>query len=86
MARMMGKSGGLGSTSKEERLMTAANLHIRLGNVQRYCELMVELGHVSVQHAGASGIAPANPSTAVSCIGFIVMTLKLISILLSWCV
>lgn len=38
--------GGIGALSKEDRLTEAANVHIKLGNVQRYCELMVELGKV----------------------------------------
>ena len=46
MARMMSKVGGMGSSSKDDQLNAAAELHIRLGNVQRYCELMVELGNV----------------------------------------
>lgn len=47
MARMMSKFAGLGGPSKEDRLQAAANLQIKLGNTQRYCELMVELGNVS---------------------------------------
>ena len=44
----MSKFGaGVGAPGKEERLMGAAAIHIRLGNVQRYCELMVELGKVN---------------------------------------
>lgn len=38
--------GGIGAPSKEERLIEAANIHLRLGQIQRYCELMVELGQV----------------------------------------
>lgn len=38
--------GGIGAPSKEERLKNAAEIHIRLGQIQRYCELMVELGEV----------------------------------------
>lgn len=40
--------GGIGAPSKEERLKEAADIHLRLGQIQRYCELMVELGQVSV--------------------------------------
>lgn len=32
--------------TKEERLKEAAEIHLRLGQIQRYCELMVELGEV----------------------------------------
>lgn len=39
--------GGIGVPSKEKRLKEAAEIHLRLGQIQRYCELMVELGEVS---------------------------------------
>lgn len=43
----MSKFGsGIGAPSKEEMLKDAAEIHIRLGQIQRYCELMVELGEV----------------------------------------
>lgn len=38
--------GGIGVPTKEERLKEAADIHLRLGQIQRYCELMVELGEV----------------------------------------
>lgn len=38
--------GGIGAPSKEERLKEAAEIHLRLGQIQRYCELLVELGEV----------------------------------------
>lgn len=38
--------GGIGVPTKEERLKEAAEIHLRLGQIQRYCELMVELGEV----------------------------------------
>lgn len=38
--------GGIGMPTKEERLKEAAEIHLRLGQIQRYCELMVELGEV----------------------------------------
>ena len=40
--------GGIGARTKEERMKEAANIHIKTGNIQRYCELMVELGQVLV--------------------------------------
>lgn len=40
--------GGIGAPSKDERLKNAAEIHIRLGQIQRYCELMVELGEVKM--------------------------------------
>ena len=48
MARLSKFGGGIGAASKEDRLKEAAAIHIRLGNVQRYCELLVELGQVSI--------------------------------------
>ena len=34
----------------------AATLHIKTGNIQRYCELMVEMGQVGVfKHGGGIG-------------------------------
>lgn len=38
-------TGSLGN-SQDEKLREAANIHIKIGEVQRYCELMVELGQV----------------------------------------
>ena len=38
--------GGIGAPTKEEILREAAEIHLRLGQIQRYCELMVELGEV----------------------------------------
>ena len=32
---------------KEDRIRGAASLHIKIGQLERYCELMVELGEVS---------------------------------------
>lgn len=37
---------GVGTPTKNDRLREAANIHIKIGEVQRYCELMVELGEV----------------------------------------
>lgn len=42
----MVKMSRLGIHSKEDKLREAAKLHIKLGNIQRYCEIMVELGEV----------------------------------------
>uniref|UniRef100_A0A3Q3KCR6 Gem-associated protein 5 TPR domain-containing protein n=1 Tax=Monopterus albus TaxID=43700 RepID=A0A3Q3KCR6_MONAL len=51
----MSKFGeGIGAPSKEERLKEAADIHLRLGQIQRYCELMVELG----QWERALSVAP----------------------------
>ncbi|RUS73072.1 hypothetical protein EGW08_019169 [Elysia chlorotica] len=44
MIKMSRFGGGIGAPNREERLRQAAKLHIQLGNIQRYCELMVELG------------------------------------------
>ncbi|XP_059144021.1 WD repeat-containing protein 17-like [Physella acuta] len=55
MIKMSKFGGGIGAPSKEERLKEAARIHIKLGNIQRYCELMVELG----KWERALAIAPA---------------------------
>lgn len=47
MVKMSKFGGGIGLPTREDRLREAAKIHIRLGNLQRYCELMVELGEVS---------------------------------------
>ncbi|GFN83793.1 WD repeat-containing protein 17, partial [Plakobranchus ocellatus] len=44
MIKMSRFGGGIGAPSREERLRQAAKIYIQLGNVKRYCELMVELG------------------------------------------
>ncbi|MBZ3885137.1 WD repeat-containing protein 17 [Sciurus carolinensis] len=41
--------GGIGVPTKEERLKEAAEIHLRLGQIQRYCELMVELGEAACE-------------------------------------
>ena len=46
MIKMSRTRGSVGSRNREEHLREAARLQILLGNVQRYCELMVELGEV----------------------------------------
>lgn len=46
IVKMSKFGGGIGAPSKEERLQEAADIHLRLGQIQRYCELMVELGQV----------------------------------------
>ncbi|KFQ01276.1 WD repeat-containing protein 17, partial [Leptosomus discolor] len=49
--------GGIGAPSKEERLKEAAEIHLRLGQVQRYCELMVELGEWDKALSVAPGVS-----------------------------
>ncbi|XP_053713186.1 WD repeat-containing protein 17-like isoform X2 [Synchiropus splendidus] len=55
IVKMSKFGGGIGAPSKEERLKEAADIHLRLGQIQRYCELMVELG----QWEKALSVAPA---------------------------
>ncbi|XP_071786517.1 WD repeat-containing protein 17-like [Asterias amurensis] len=43
MVKMVRNTSGTGAKVKEEKLREAASIHIRLGQVQRYCELMVEI-------------------------------------------
>uniref|UniRef100_A0A669PUM3 WD repeat domain 17 n=1 Tax=Phasianus colchicus TaxID=9054 RepID=A0A669PUM3_PHACC len=49
--------GGIGAPSKKERLKEAAEIHLRLGQVQRYCELMVELGEWDKALSVAPGVS-----------------------------
>ncbi|KAF0037923.1 hypothetical protein F2P81_010797 [Scophthalmus maximus] len=42
IVKMCKFGGGIGAPSKEERLKEAADIHLRLGQIQRYCELMWE--------------------------------------------
>ena len=46
MVKLSKFGAGLGAPSREERLRDAAAIHLKLGNLQRYCELLVELGEV----------------------------------------
>lgn len=34
-------------SKREDRIREAASLHVKIGQLQRYCELMVELGEVT---------------------------------------
>ncbi|GAB5570116.1 WD repeat-containing protein 17 isoform X4 [Prionailurus iriomotensis] len=49
--------GGIGVPTKEERLKEAAEIHLRLGQIQRYCELMVELGEWDKALSVAPGVS-----------------------------
>ncbi|XP_048365467.1 WD repeat-containing protein 17 isoform X2 [Sphaerodactylus townsendi] len=49
--------GGIGAPTKEERLKEAAEIHLRLGQIQRYCELMVELGEWDKALSVAPGVS-----------------------------
>ncbi|KAM7111640.1 WD repeat-containing protein 17 isoform 2-T2 [Molossus nigricans] len=49
--------GGIGVPTKEERLKEAAEMHLRLGQIQRYCELMVELGEWDKALSVAPGVS-----------------------------
>ncbi len=46
MVKELRFGAGLGAPSREDRLREAAHIHIRLGNIQKYCEILVELGEV----------------------------------------
>jgi hypothetical protein len=46
MVKMSKFGSAIGLPTKEEQFREAAKLHISIGNLQRYCELMVELGEV----------------------------------------
>ncbi|XP_063090796.1 WD repeat-containing protein 17 isoform X1 [Cavia porcellus] len=49
--------GGIGAPTKEERLKEAAEIYLRLGHIQRYCELMVELGEWDKALSIAPGVS-----------------------------
>ncbi|XP_058380913.1 WD repeat-containing protein 17 isoform X4 [Diceros bicornis minor] len=49
--------GGIGVPTKEQRLKAAAEIHLRLGQIQRYCELMVELGEWDKALSIAPGVS-----------------------------
>uniref|UniRef100_A0A8C0L9Q0 WD repeat domain 17 n=1 Tax=Canis lupus dingo TaxID=286419 RepID=A0A8C0L9Q0_CANLU len=49
--------GGIGVPTKEERLREAADIHLRLGQIQRYCELMVGLGEWDKALSLAPGVS-----------------------------
>ncbi|XP_029356103.1 WD repeat-containing protein 17 [Echeneis naucrates] len=57
IVKMSKFGGGIGAPSKEERLREAADIHLRLGQIQRYCELMVELGQWERALAVAPGVS-----------------------------
>uniref|UniRef100_A0A8D3AMG1 WD repeat-containing protein 17 n=1 Tax=Scophthalmus maximus TaxID=52904 RepID=A0A8D3AMG1_SCOMX len=57
IVKMCKFGGGIGAPSKEERLKEAADIHLRLGQIQRYCELMVELGQWEKALSVAPGVS-----------------------------
>uniref|UniRef100_A0A671MYN2 WD repeat-containing protein 17-like n=1 Tax=Sinocyclocheilus anshuiensis TaxID=1608454 RepID=A0A671MYN2_9TELE len=57
IVKMSKFGGGIGAPNKEERLKNAAEIHIRLGQIQRYCELMVELGEWEKALSVAPGVS-----------------------------
>lgn len=42
----MSSFGGIGSHKKNDKLRAAAGIHVKIGEIQRYCELMIEVGEV----------------------------------------
>ena len=50
-------TGGTGPRNKEDRLREAAEVHLKTGNIQRYCELKVELGEWERALAVAPGVS-----------------------------
>jgi len=57
MAKLTKSGGGIGGRNKDERMREAAQLHLKSGNIQRYCELMVELGEWERALAVAPGVS-----------------------------
>ena len=50
MARHTSTGGQIGAPSRQDKLYKAANLYLRLGNIQKYCELMIENNQVCVDY------------------------------------
>ena len=50
-------SFGIGAPKREDKLREAALLHLKLGNLQQYCELMVELGNWEKALSVAPGVS-----------------------------
>ncbi|WAQ98157.1 WDR17-like protein [Mya arenaria] len=57
MSRLTKTVVGVGKGSREDRLKHAADLHLQAGNLQRYCELTVELGQWERALAVAPGVS-----------------------------
>ena len=51
--------GGIGAPSKEESLREAAAIEVRLGNLQKYCEILVQLGEWDKALSVAPGVSMA---------------------------
>ena len=48
---------GIGAPKREDRLRDAAQLHLRVGNLQKYCEIMAELGQWEKALSVAPGVS-----------------------------
>jgi len=48
MATLKKFGAGILAPTRQKQLNNAADIHVKLGNVQRYCELMIELGQVGL--------------------------------------
>ena len=46
----MASFGGTGSHRRNDQLKAAASIHMKIGQIQRYCELMVEVGEVELNN------------------------------------
>ncbi|ELT94041.1 hypothetical protein CAPTEDRAFT_222827 [Capitella teleta] len=57
MVKISKFGAGLGAPSREERLREAASIHLKLGNLQRYCELLLELGEWEKALCVAPGVS-----------------------------
>lgn len=49
--------GGIGAPSRDESLKQAGELHLKTGNLRRYCELLVSLGQWVQALAVAPGVS-----------------------------
>ncbi|XP_071125109.1 WD repeat-containing protein 17-like [Mytilus edulis] len=57
MAKMSKFGGGIGAPTREEHLKESAKMHMQLGNIQRYCEVLVELGQWEKALAVSPGVS-----------------------------
>lgn len=54
-----GSGSGVSMKSRDDRLRDAADTYVRVGNVRRYCDVLVELGEWDKALAVAPGVSMA---------------------------
>jgi WD repeat-containing protein 17 len=48
MTKMTRNGPGVKSRSLEDQLREAAEIHVKIGNIMQYCELMMQVGEVMI--------------------------------------